>query len=103
MASHPNSIAELAHRLPPALRRQRRYKLAALYFILILLLCIIAQPFRPAYLQSIAVLDLVANKPVPWLLRKAVTEPISTQDFTLPTTNGPIRARLYLPQSKPDA
>jgi len=98
-----HSISELAHHLPPANRRRRRVKLVALILLLLLLLCVIAEPFARAHLQSIAVLDLVANKPVPWLLRKAVTEPIATQDFTLPTSNGPIRARLYLPQSHPNA
>jgi len=98
-----HTIAELAHHLPPANRRRRRLKLAALILLSLLLLCVIAQPFVRAHMQSIAVLDLVANKPVPWLLRKAVTEPIATQDFTLPTSNGPIRARLYLPQSHTDA
>jgi dienelactone hydrolase len=103
MASHHNTIAELAQHLPPALRRHRRHKLTALFALLFLLLCVIAQPFIRAHLQSIAVLDLVANKPVPWLLRKTVTEPITTQDFILPTSKGPVRARLYIPQSHPNA
>ena len=103
--AYDHTIAELAHHLPPANRRRRsrRYKLTALFLLLFLLLCAIAWPFVRSHLQSIAVLDLVANKPVPWLLRKAVTEPIATQDFTLPTSNGPIRARLYLPQGRPNA
>jgi len=100
-----HTITGLAHRLqqPAIARRQRRYKLAAVVLLSFLLLCALAFPFVHAHLQSVAVLDLVANKPVPWFLRKAVTEPITTQDFTLPTTNGPIRARLYTPQSRPDA
>jgi dienelactone hydrolase len=98
-----HSIAELAHRLPPARRRRRRLKLAAVLLLLFLLLGVLSWPIIRAHLQSIAVLDLVANKPVPWLLRKAVNRPITTQDFTLPTSNGPIRARLYQPQGHPDA
>jgi len=96
-----HSIAELAHRLPPA--RRRRLKLTALFLLLFLLLGILVWPFTRAHLQSVAVLDLVANKPVPWLLRKAVTGPITMQDLTLPTSNGPIRARLYQPQGHPNA
>ena len=98
-----HTIAELAHHLPPAQRRQRRYKIAAIFLLSLLLLCAVALPFVHAHLQSIAVLDIVANKPLPWLLRETVAEPITTQDFTLPTSNGPIRARLYLPQSHPNA
>jgi dienelactone hydrolase len=99
-----HSIAELAHRLPPATRRRSlRLKLAAVFLPLFVLYCAFTWPFIRVHLQSIAVLDLVAGKPVPWLLRKAVNRPITTQDFTLPTSNGPIRARLYLPQGHPDA
>ena len=98
-----HSIAELAHRLPPARHRRRRLKLAAVLLLLFLLLGVLSWPIIRAHLQSIAVLDLVANKPVPWLLRKAVNRPITTQDFTLPTSNGPIRARLYQPQGHPGA
>jgi dienelactone hydrolase len=98
-----HSITELAHRLPPARRRRRRLKLAAVLLLLFLLLGVLSWPIVRAHLQSIAVLDLVANKPVPWLLRKAINRPITTQDFILPTFNGPIRARLYQPQGHPDA
>jgi len=105
MASHHNTIPELAHRLqqPAIARRQRLYKIVAILFLISLLLSVIATPFVRAHLQAVAVLDLVAGKPVPWLVRQTVAEPISTQDFTLPTSNGPIRARLYIPQSHPDA
>jgi dienelactone hydrolase len=98
-----DSIAELAHHLPPAHRRQRRYKLAALVVLLLLLLGALAWPFTRAHLQAVAVLNLVANKPVPTLMRRTITEPITTQDFTLPTSNGPVRARLYVPRNHPDA
>jgi len=103
MASHPHTIAELAQRLPPANRRHRKRVKLAIIFLIDLLVCVLAWPFIRAHMQSITVLDLVANKPLPWLLHSTVTEPITTQDFTLPTSNGPIRARLYIPQSHPNA
>jgi dienelactone hydrolase len=103
MASHPHTIAELAQHLPPAHRRHRKRVKLAIFLLADLLLCVIAWPFIRAHLQSIAVLDLVANKPLPWLLHATVTEPISTQDVTIPTGNGPVRARLYIPQSHPNA
>jgi len=101
----PSGFARLAariraHRSAP---QHRRYERVTVFLLIFFLLCALAWPFTRAHLQSITVLDLVANKPVPWLLRKTITEPIATQDFTLPTSNGPIRARLYIPQGHPDA
>jgi dienelactone hydrolase len=105
MTQSHSATSRLAQRL-----RRRRERIAerprlyaAIVIIALLLLAAIARPFVIAHLQAIAVLDLVGNKPVPWLVRKSVSEPITTQDFTLPTSNGPIRARLYIPQSHPDA
>jgi len=98
-----HSIRELAQHLPPANRRRRRLRLTILFLLLDVLLCAIAWPFVRAHMQSIAVLDLVAGKPLPWALHQIVTEPITTQDITLPTGNGTIRARLYIPQSHPNA
>jgi pimeloyl-ACP methyl ester carboxylesterase len=62
-----------------------------------------AWPFTVAHLQAIAVLDLVANKPVPTPLRWLVAEPVTTTEFTLPLPSGPIRARLYTPVNHPNA
>lgn len=63
----------------------------------------VAAPFVKAHLQAIAVLDLVANKPVPWALRETIAHPVRTEELTLPTSNGPVPARLYIPTDKPDA
>jgi len=98
-----HSIRELARHLPPADRRRRRLRRTILFLLLDALLCAIAWPFVRAHMQSIAVLDLVAGKPLPWTLHQIVTEPITTQDITIPTGNGPVRARLYIPQSHPNA
>ena len=71
--------------------------------IVVAFLAALAWPFTIAHLQSIAVLDLVANKPVPLLLRRVVAEPITTRDLTLPLPSGAVRARLYTPVHHPDA
>jgi len=104
-SSESPGIAQLAHRLeqPAIERRHHRYKLAAVFILLTLLLGAVAWPFVHAHMQAVAVLNLVANKPVPWLLHETISQPITTQDLTLPTSNGPIRARLYIPQNHPDA
>ena len=67
--------------------------------------CVAAWPFARAHLQAIAVLQKVAGQPVPWIAR-GVTVPVTTQDFSF-AVEGPagtqmVRARLYLPQGKPD-
>jgi dienelactone hydrolase len=102
-------MARLAVRVQ---RRQERVKervkarpglYGAIVLVVFVVACIVAEPFVHAHLQAIAVLDLVANKPVPWVLKETVAEPVTTEDFTLPTTNGPVPARLYIPTNKPDA
>jgi acetyl esterase/lipase len=60
-------------------------------------------PFTKCHLQAVAVLDLVANQPVPGVLAKIVSEPIATKDLTLQTSQGAVRARLYTPVNHPDA
>ncbi|HEY1743043.1 MAG TPA: alpha/beta hydrolase [Granulicella sp.] len=60
-------------------------------------------PFAKAHLQAVAVLDLVGNQPVPTLLHKLVTEPITTYGVNLNTSQGTVRARLYSPLHHPNA
>ena len=68
--------------------------------------CVAAWPFARAHLQAIAVLQKVAGQPVPWIAR-GVTVPVTTQDFSFaveaPAGTQTVRARLYLPQGRPDA
>jgi len=54
-------------------------------------------PMLRVHLQSVAVLDLVGDKPVPSLLRRFVSEPIAVRDLQLPLASGAVRARLYTP------
>ena len=96
-------------RLAQRLRRRRqaiaeRPRLySAIGLLLLALIVALAWPFTQAHLQAIAVLDLVANKPVPALLRRIVAEPVTTTEITLPLPSGPVRARLYTPSKHPDA
>jgi len=54
-------------------------------------------PLMRVHLQSVAVLDLVGDKPVPSLLRRFVSEPIAVRDLELPLESGIVRGRLYTP------
>jgi dienelactone hydrolase len=54
-------------------------------------------PMLRVHLQSVAVLDLVGDKPVPEWLRRFVSEPIAVRDLQLPLASGAVRARLYTP------
>lgn len=56
-----------------------------------------AWPRVRVHLQSVAVLDLVGNKPVPGWLRRFVNEPIAVRDVELPLASGTVRGRLYTP------
>jgi pimeloyl-ACP methyl ester carboxylesterase len=60
-------------------------------------------PFLRAHLQAVAILDLVSGKPVPLAVGEFVADPISTENITLHVESGDVRARLYLPENKPDA
>jgi pimeloyl-ACP methyl ester carboxylesterase len=68
--------------------------------------CLSAWPFTKAHLQAIAVLREVAGQPVPWIAHE-LTLPVTTEDFnfTIESSTGEqqVRARLYLPQGKPNA
>jgi dienelactone hydrolase len=63
----------------------------------------VAWPFTLAHLQAMAVLKLVSQEPVPWIIGEAVAEPITTEDVHFETEAGPVRGRLYLPTNKSDA
>ena len=77
----------------------------ALIATLLLLAVLIAAlwPTIRVNLQAAAVLDLVANQPVPEDLRWTVSDHVAVDDLTLPTSTGPVRARLYRPLEHPNA
>jgi dienelactone hydrolase len=107
MTTYVSSTSRLAQRLrkrreaKSALPRRRNRILAAAAAAV--LLGVLAWPAVRAHLQAIAVLDLVANKPVPAPLRWLVSGRVTTTDMVLPLPSGPVRARLYTPVGKPNA
>jgi len=92
--------ARLRSRRQAIAERPRIY--AAMVLLTLALATALAWPFLHAHLQAIAVLDLVANKPVPAPLRVLVTEPVRAEELTLPLPSGPVRARMYTPVGKAD-
>jgi pimeloyl-ACP methyl ester carboxylesterase len=76
---------------------------ATLVILLLLLLAAVAVPLLRAHLEAIAVLDSVAGQPIPPPLRRLASEPVDVTDLTLPTSTGPLRARLYTPRDHPNA
>jgi dienelactone hydrolase len=101
----PAATSRLASRLKA--RRNAIKERPRLYTGIIVVLLLLAGglvwPFLISHLQAVAVLDLVANKQVPPLLRDMALEPIDTTILTLPLPSGPVRARLYTPKRHPDA
>ena len=83
----------------------RRNRLAFVILLIagVLILGITAWPFTKAHLQAMAVLQLVSGQPVPRPIAFTVSEPVLSQDLTIPTPEGPIRARLYTPSKHPNA
>src|SRR5882757_8128455 len=81
----------------------RRWSLRALLAVGVVALCVVAWPFMLAHLQAIAILKLVSQEPVPWIVGEAVAEPISTEDIQFDTAVGTVKGRLYLPVNRPNA
>ena len=107
-----SGIEQLAHRLrqsreslSSAHRRIRERWLAStsLATALLIILLTVAWPFTKAHLQAIAVLQLVSGKPVPRIVAALVAEPITVEDLNFTIDSGPVRARIYRPQHKPNA
>jgi dienelactone hydrolase len=83
-------------------RRRMRWLMLAMAGAAILL-AFAGWPMLRVHLQSVAVLDLVGDKPVPEWLRRFVSEPIAVRDLQLPLASGTVRARLYTPLAPRDA
>lgn len=66
-------------------------------------LCLVAWPFTRAHMQALEILDLVSGQKVPWLISKAVAEPVGTRELHFDTEEGQVRARMYLPVRHPEA
>lgn len=71
-----------------------------------LLLCAggwLAWPPVKAHLQTMAILDLMQNKPVPVFLGFFASQPISSEDIQYNTPDGMLHARVYFPLQQADA
>lgn len=90
------SDSKLAAAIQGETRRRLRWLMLAMAAALIVL-AFAGWPEVRVHLQSAAVLDIVANKPVPLWLRKFVNEPIQVRDLELPLASEAVRARLYTP------
>ncbi len=68
-----------------------------------LLLGGLSLPFVHAHMQSVAVLDLIADKAVPRPLRPVVADHVAISELQLPLPSGTVRARMYTPVGHADA
>ena len=65
-------------------------------------------PFARAHMQAVAILKILGRQPVPWLVGKTLAVPITSVDIDFPVAADRgatqiVRAREYLPTSKPHA
>lgn len=86
-----------SHRTSPLLR------ILLITLVLFIACTIVLWPYVLSHLQAVAVMKQVAGQPIPRFLRNRATEAVSQRDLTIPTPDGPIRARLYLPAQHPNA
>lgn len=54
-----------------------------------------------AYLQAYAILSELNGQPVPHILRPIAAIPVTTRTFTIPSSAGPVSARLYTSHGHP--
>ncbi len=100
-SSYPRIAGFFDHQRAAIAARPRR---ALSYTLLsLILLGAIAWPFTRTHLEAVAVLDLVANQPVPRVLRRVADERVGVRELSIPAEHGAIRARLYTPVTHPDA
>ena len=99
-------VSQIAQRIVRAreIVAARGKTFATLLTVSLIIFCTAAWPFTKAHLQALAILKLVSGQPVPWIVGRAVADPITTEDHCkFPSDTGVVRARLYLPQNKPNA
>lgn len=66
-------------------------------------ICFSAWPYIRQHLQAAAVLRVVSEQPVPWVLSKFTMEPVRREEIQFASPDGVVRARLYTPVKHPDA
>lgn len=64
---------------------------------------VVSRSYILAHLQAAAVMKQVAGQPIPRFIRNEATEAVTQRDLTIPTPDGDLQARLYLPAKHPDA
>ncbi len=72
-------------------------------YLLAVLLVLIAWPKLCAYLQAAAVLKQLDGQPVPHYLRSIAAVPLRENNVTVPSSAGPVQARLYTPMQRANA
>lgn len=88
----------------PSLRLVQNLLLWALAFVCaIAFLLVLFWPRTKAYLQAAAVLTRLNGNAVPKLLRPIASLPLTTRTLIIPSSAGPVSARLYTPTPRPGA
>lgn len=70
---------------------------------LVATVCAAGWPYARRHLQAMAVLRLVSGQPVPWGMGRLVMDPVRSEEIHFSTEAGVVRARLYVPEGRPDA
>ncbi len=76
------------------------YRRLGVFSLLGVMLCVtvaMGWPVAKSHLQAFAVLRLVSGQKVPWIVARAVIDPVRTHEVQIETAEGPIRARVYEP------
>lgn len=93
--------------MDPSSDSQRRTGIAKTVFLWVVALFVLAifpavlfWPVTRAYLQAASVLTELDGKPAPKLLRPLAAMPITMRTVSIPSSAGPINARLYSPVNR---
>lgn len=74
-----------------------RIVFATLLSAALLVFAAAAWPLVQDHLEAVSILDRVSGQPVPRLVGHFISTRITTQDLSIATESGPVRARFYLP------
>jgi dienelactone hydrolase len=88
----------------PSQRLKRKISLLVVALLLtVAAISVALWPVARTYLQAVALLMQWNGNPLPAILQPVADGKITIQDVTIPTPNGPIRARIYSPANNPNA
>lgn len=94
-------INENVHTAAPRARWVSRNWLVVL--VAATIICLSAWPYVRQHLQAAAVLQVVGEQPVPWVLNKLAIEPVHVEEIKFAMPDGAVRARVYTPVKHPNA